>query len=92
MFMVSRATSFVHETFVVGWEQAERMATELLDAVEAKGGDSSCVEIERLAKSIFGTAFEWRSQSAKAEWEKSRGQTAASYNQFIDSSKPWYRR
>jgi len=90
--MSSRAASFIHNTFVVEGDEAEKMAAELRGLVEAKSGDVNTVDIERLAVRVFGARYQWRSDSVKREWQARKDATITSYNELIDSSKAWYRR
>jgi hypothetical protein len=90
--MSSRAASFIHNTFVVDRDEAEKMAADLQSAVEAKSGDVNTVDIERLAVSVFGGRYKWRGDSVKREWQSRQDATITSYNELLDSSKAWYRR
>jgi hypothetical protein len=88
--LVSLASGYIHETFVVTPEQASAAARGLVELIDSQGGDAAAFDIEELKRLIdkdLGKRYEWKHMGRKEAAIKRNNQTVEAYNAYLDSNR-----
>ena len=92
--MLDRTASLIHQLFVSTYEESRKEAESLLAAIVEHGGQADSWEtVETLVRKSLGSRLSWRSSTEHAQELARQTSTAASYNEYLDKTRPsWKRR